>query len=360
MDAVWVGTGADGREHVLAYAGAVPPAPPTSYARLRRDADEGRADWTRIHEPRAPRAPGSVAADGHAFRIELTAGGERLGSLWALRGRAGALHIEETRLLASAADQIGQAVRRERLARQALDLEVTRRSDELKTALLVSVSHDLRTPLAAIRAAAGNLADPEVDLDDGERRQLAVAIDDEATRLNRLVGNLLDMSRVEARDLAPALTPIPLADAVEAVVERMRPLLGSRRIEIEVPPDLPPVRADATLLDQALGNVLDNVAKHTPDGTPARIEASREDDAILLVIEDSGPGVPEDAVGRLFERFYRVAPARGGTRGSGLGLAVVKGFVEAMGGTVRAAAGQQGGLAVAIRLMTDAPRTTTG
>ncbi len=354
MHAVWVTTGAEGTARLLAGAGPTPDAAPASYALLRRDADEGRAEWTRIHEPRSPRA-GRPSGEGHAYRIELMAGGERVGSLWAMRERADALQLEETRLLASAADQIGQAIRRERLGRQSLELEVTRRSDELKTALLVSVSHDLRTPLSAIRAAAGNLADPAVQLEDGDRRQLAAAIDDEAARLNRLVGNLLDMSRVEGRDLAPNLAPIPLADAVEAAVERMRPVVGRREIHIAIPGDLPPVRADPTLLDQVLGNLLDNLAKHTTEGTPARIDAVRDGDAIVLDVEDGGAGVPDEALARLFERFYRVA-GKHGARGTGLGLAVVKGFVEAMGGTAWAAHGRDGGLAVFIRLPADAPR----
>jgi two-component system sensor histidine kinase KdpD len=345
MDRVWVGLGAaEGAERVVAASrdGAAT-AIPATYALLRRGPDEGHAEWARIHQPAGNRQePGEAA-----YRIELSVGGERLGSLWAVRDAArGAPHLEETRLLAAAADQVGLAIQRDRLARQAVDLEVARRSDELKSALLVSVSHDLRTPLAAIRAAAGTLADADVELPAAERRSTATAIDEEAQRLNRLVSNLIDMSRIEGRDLAPDLEAIPVAEAIESVLERMRPLLGARPVVLDVPVDLPPLRADATLLDQVLANLLENVARHTPAGTPLRIRASQDGEGVEVSIADAGSGVPDEALPRLFDRFYRSAGS--GDGGSGLGLAVVRGFVEAMGGHVSASSERGRGLKVTL------------
>lgn len=360
MERVWVGLGAtEAQERVAASTGGAQLArKPVTYAQLRRDAAEGQARWTRIHQPAVSQSD-AVAGQPHgsAYRIELAVGSEQIGSLWAIRAaNLGEPLLEETRLLAATADQISQAIHRERLARQAMELEVARRSDELKSALLVSVSHDLRTPLSAIRAAAGNLADPEVEIDDDQRRAVAAAIDDEAERLNCLVGNLIDMSRIEGRDLVPDLEAIPLGDAVESVVERLRPMLGDRPVELVVPADLPPVRADATLLDQVFTNLLENVVRHTPPGTSVRIEASAAAGSdVLVVIEDEGPGVPLQAMPRLFERFYRAGPAPKHARASsGLGLAVVRGFVEAMGGRVLASRGEAGGLRISLSFATHA------
>ena len=359
METVWVGLGAtEAQERVAASSGDTDVARPATYAQLHRDPAEGRARWTRIHQPAASRSePAAGQPHGSAYRVELAVGSEPIGSLWAIRAaNLGEPLLEETRLLAATADQMSQAIHRERLARQAMELEVARRSDELKSALLVSVSHDLRTPLSAIRAAAGNLADPEIEIDGDERRATAAAIDDEAQRLNRLVGDLIDMSRIEGRDLAPDLEAIPLGDAVESVVERLRPTLGDRPVALVVPVDLPPVRADATLLDQVLTNLLENVARHTPSGTPVRIEASAASGSgVLVTIEDQGPGVPQQALSRLFERFYRVGPApKHGRASSGLGLAVVRGFVEAMGGHVLASRGDAGGLRISLSFATHA------
>ncbi len=360
MERVWVGLGAtEAQERVAASSSSAELAPkPATYAQLRRDAVEGQARWTRIHQPALSQSD-AVAGPPHgsAYRIALAVGSGQIGSLWAIRAaNLGELQLEETRLLTATADQISQAIDRERLARQAMELEVARRSDELKSALLVSVSHDLRTPLSAIRAAAGNLADPEVEIDEDQRRAAAAAIDDEAQRLNRLVGNLIDMSRIEGRDLAPDLEAIPFGDVVVSLVERLRPLLGNRPVRLVVPDDLPPVRADATLLDQVFTNLLENVARHTPPGTSLRIEASATAGSdVLVVIEDDGPGVPLQALPRLFERFYRAAPPpKHGRASSGLGLAVVRGFVEAMGGRVLASRGNAGGLRISLFFATHA------
>jgi two-component system, OmpR family, sensor histidine kinase KdpD len=358
MDVVSLALGQmEGQERVIASSDPSATLPSAStYALLRRAPDEDRAEWLRIHVPGPVRdAPTAGTLPSAAYRIELTAAGERIGSLWATRSvRAGRPHHEETRLLAAAADQMSQAIHRERLARQAVELEVARRSDELKSALLASVSHDLRTPLAAIRAAAGTLADPDIEVDTGERRASAAAIDEEAQRLNRLVGNLIDMSRIEGRELAPDLEPIPVMDAIESVLGRLRPLLGDRQVMCAVPADLPWILADAMLLDQVLANLLENVAKHTSDGTAVRVEARRSPDAgVVITIEDDGRGVPDEALPRLFERFYRLGLQTASARsGSGLGLAVVRGFVEAMGGTATASRAAAGGLRVSLRFAT--------
>jgi two-component system sensor histidine kinase KdpD len=351
VERVWIGVGPmAARERVVADSGGTdPPPPPGTHSVLRRDQEEGAAAWARIH-PAAlgARAPRSI------YRVEIRAGDETLGSLWIQRsGTAAAPEVEETRLLAVTADQVGQALRRERLAAQTAELEITRRSDELKSALLDSVSHDLRTPLATIRAAAGSLADAEIELSAEERRVAARAIDDEAERLNQLVGNLLDMSRIQAGALVAEISVVPLSELIESTIDRLRSRLVGHELAIEIPPELASVNIDPTFLDQVVSNLLENAVKYAPAAAPIRVRAAQSSDGstVDLVVEDGGPGVPDEALPHLFERFYRVPQPREGARhGFGLGLAVARGLVAAMGGTIRAARSDLGGLAVTISL----------
>jgi two-component system sensor histidine kinase KdpD len=365
-DRVWVVmvTGA-GSEHVLADSrpGAALPERGT-YAVLRRDGAQGRGTWRRIHPPEH-RAQEMAPA---LYRVDMTVGDESFGSLWAARSRAlGEPGTSESRLLAAAADQVAQAIRRQRLAAMAAEVEIARRSERLKSALLDSVSHDLRTPLATIRAAAGNLSDPEIAVSAEERVALGAMIDGEAHRLNRLVSNLLDMSRVESGALSPDLELVPVAPILEAVLDRLHGTLENHRIETEIPDELPPAWADPLMLDQVLTNLLENAAKYVPAGGRVRVRATDADsdadadgDAITLTVEDDGPGAEGDPE-RLFGKFHHEGRAReGARRGTGLGLAVVRGLVEAMGGSVAAARSDLGGLAVAIRLPSGAAVAPTG
>ena len=359
MERTWVGLGATVmHERVVADSGGVATPRPTvgMYAVLQRDREEGAATWTRIRAETAGarRAePSGMTRRAALFRVELRSADESVGSLWSQRAAlAGQPLLEETRLLAAAADQIGQAVRRERLQAQAAELEIARRSDELKSALVDSVSHDLRTPLATIRATAGSLADPAIELSDADRRAAAAAIDAEAHRLNRLVGDLLDMSRIQGGALVADIEVIPLDELVRPAVERARAGAGDRPVDLELPPDLPSVRADAALLDQVISNLLENAARYAGPDAAIRVHgAANPDTTVSLVVEDGGAGVLDEDLPRLFDRFYRVAPATDGRRrGFGLGLSVVKGLVEAMGGSVTAARSGLGGLAVTVTL----------
>ena len=355
MSRVWVGIGRTiASERVAAdsnpESGA--PKPASTYRVLQRDRAEGDATWTRIHPPTAARATHESGGRRSAYRIELRAGDETIGSLWAERAVQEPPHLEETRLLAAAADQLGAAVRRDRLLAQAAELEIARRSDELKSALVDSVSHDLRTPLATIRAAAGSLADPDIELPAGERRTIASSIDAEAARLNHLVGDLLDMSRIQGGALVPEIEVIPLSELIGPAVERASAAAHDRPIHVDLPVDLPDVQADAALLDQVVANLLDNAVKYAGDGTAIRVKAARlSEDLVALTVEDGGPGVPDEALGSIFDRFSRIdRPGQGARRGFGLGLAVVRGLVEAMGGSARADRSDLGGLAVTVTL----------
>lgn len=359
MSRVWIGLqGPSPLERVAADTGlGDEPVAPARHDILKRTEGDAPALWVGLHA--APRSIRSVpGTDLAAYRVVIEAGERPLGSIWALRPRVrGPVSREETRLLAAAADQVGQALERDRLRRDATSVEVARQSEALKSALLDSVSHDLRTPIATIRAAAGSVLAGGDALD---RASVAEAIDRQAVHLDRLVTNLLDMSRIEAGELRPELHPVLLDDAVTDTVDRLRSMLGGRDVRVDVPQDLPPVLVDEVYLDAVLANLLDNAHKYSPDDATIRVSAcvAADEKRVRLVIEDAGPGVPDEAAGRLFEKFYRVAQAGAGTRrGSGIGLAIVRGLTEAMGGAVTAGRSSLGGLAVTVELLPTAPAT---
>jgi two-component system sensor histidine kinase KdpD len=361
MTRVWIGLGPTiAQEQVAADSGAPAAQPPIgAYFLLRRTPAENRSEWTRISPPIRP-APRAQAPN--VYRVAINDGTDEIGSVWALRNRAsGEPTIEETRLLAATADQVGQALLRDRLARQATELEIARRGDELKTALLDSVSHDLRTPLATIRAAAGSLADPEITWTESDRSRTARQIDVEADRLNRIVSNLLDMSRIQAGALRPEVEVLPLEDVVRAVLSRYDASLGERSIRLEMPPELSPVLADPVMLEEVLVNLLENIGRYAPANAPVLIAADEEGGRIVLRVEDGGSGLPPEAMGKIFDKFYRHSTAKTHSgRGTGLGLAIVKGMVEAMGGQVSAGRSELGGLAVRIELPAGSPAPESG
>lgn len=351
MERVWIGLGSTwAQEQVVASTDPgveTPGAGP--YSLLRRGTADGQPEWVRLSPP----GPPVGRREGMAlYRLELADGNETIGSVWAARDpRLGRPTGEETRLLAAAADQIGQGIMRDRLSEQATELEVARRSEELKAALLDSVSHDLRTPLATIRATAGTLADPTLELAPEAARSMAQEIDAEADRLGRLVGGMLDMSRIAGGALQTRPEPMPLAEVVEPALHRARAALAHRPVHVTIPDDLPPVAVDPVLANQILDNLVENVTRHVPPDASLKVSAEREGDLVRLRVEDAGPGVPPDAMAHLFEKFYRVPTRRDPARqGTGLGLAMVKGLAEAMGGSVAASRSAMGGLAIDVWL----------
>src|SRR5829696_592879 len=310
---------------------------------LQRTPGDEPARWSLVVAPGGSRRGAST---NRTYRVRIEASGDAIGSVWASRGRDEPEPDRvQTRLLGAAADQVGQALARDRLADEARAADIARQSDALKSSLLQSVSHDFRTPLAVIRAAAGSLAD-ERALSEADRLANLAAIDREVEYLNRLVANLLDLSRIEAGSLRARTDVYDVDDLVSGAVDRVRARLGGRVVEVAIAPAL--VRVDAVFLDAALGNVLENALLYTPRSSRIRVSARVADDtSTVLTVEDDGPGVPDTAIGRLFHRFYRVPGAEGEGRGGlGIGLAVVRGLVEAMGGTVSARRGTMGGLAI--------------
>jgi two-component system, OmpR family, sensor histidine kinase KdpD len=351
MTRIWVALGTDdASERVSADTGSDQPAKiPGLHHVLQRTPDDTPARWLRVHQPSQRR--GAQTNGREAYRVRIEAGGKSLGSIWALRDRhVGEPDRTETRLLSAAADQIGQALAHDRLAAESQAAEIARQSDALKSALLQSVSHDLRTPLATIRAAAGTLR-PDSGLSVEDQRESADAIDREVEYLNRMVTNLLDLSRIEAGALRAESDVYELDDLVGRTIDRLRSRLGDRPVELEL--SVPPVEVDPVFLDEALTNALENAIKYTPAGTAIRVAAEQLPGKALvrLTVEDAGSGVPEQALSRIFEKFYRVPGSAGGSRsGTGIGLAVARGLVEAMGGQVAARRGDGGGLAIDIDL----------
>jgi two-component system sensor histidine kinase KdpD len=349
MSRVWIALGGDdSSERIAADTEEGPRAPVPGQVRvLQRMPGDTPAKWLRVHRPSARSRPG---LGSEAYRVRVEAGGAVFGSIWALRAREdGEPDRTEARLLAAAADQLGQALAHDRLAAESQAAEIARQSDALKSALLQSVSHDLRTPLATIRAAGGTLR-PGSTRTEEDLAETAETIDREVEYLNRLVTNLLDLSRIEAGALRAERDVFELDALVGGTLDRLRPRLAGRPLEVSL--DASPVIVDPVFLDEAVTNIVENAIKYTAPDTVLRIGATElGNDRVRLTIEDAGPGVPDASMSRLFEKFYRV-PGRPATSraGTGIGLAVVWGLVEAMGGRVRARRSELAGLAIEIDL----------
>jgi two-component system sensor histidine kinase KdpD len=224
---------------------------------------------------------------------------------------------------------LGAAIERDALLREVVETSALRRSDDLKTALLRAVSHDLRSPLTAILTAVGALDSPSVT--DAERAELVGDIGGEAERLARLVDNLLDMSRLEARAAEPRVEWCSIEEVIVAAVDDVALPAGTFALALDA--DLPLIRADAAQLERAFANLLENSARYS-GGHPVSVRARVVGPRVLVRVVDRGPGVPAAETARIFEPFYRAPGAANGHRGSGLGLAIVRGFVEANGGRV--------------------------
>ena len=352
LERVWIATERGGQIVILADSEPGRPLPASAFTTsLVRTPGDAPARWVRSHDHK-PAGGHSGETGAEILRVRMEADGAVIGAVKATRARAsGQPSRETTRLLALAADQLALAIRHDELRREATEAEIARQGDALKSALLDAVSHDLRTPLASIRAAAGSLSDPDMPIAEDAARSAGAAIDLEAQRLDRLVHEVLDLSRIEAGALRPDLEALDLRDVVERAVDRLRPLLGERPVTIDLPDELPPVRSDPVLLDTIVGNLVENAGRYAPPPAPLAISAVTGDGLIRFVVEDGGPGVPAQSLPRLFDKFYRVDRVGGGSRrGLGIGLAVVRGLAEGMGGTVEASPSPLGGLRIVVEL----------
>jgi len=244
---------------------------------------------------------------------------------------------DERRLLDALLDQTALAIERSTLVERADEAQVLAEADKLRVAMLTSLSHDLRTPLASILGAATTLIAGRNLYDARQTGELLATIREEAERLDRFVGNLLDMSRLEAGVLGVKPESVDIAELVETAAKRLSRRLSDHKLELVLPADLPPVLADSLLLEQAIFNLLDNAVKYAPAGTTIRLQAHLAENKLIVTISDEGPGIPPEAMAHIFDKFYRAKAADSRVAGTGLGLAVARGFVEAFGGSLEAA-----------------------
>jgi len=322
------------------------------------EADLAAARWSWAHNRPAGRGADTLPGARWLF-LPFRTGRGAVGVLGIQRDEPGPLLTPDgRRLLDALADQAALAIERITLAEAIDRARIMAETERLRAALLTSISHDLRTPLATIIGSLTSLRSYGASYDDKTRDEFMATIQAEAERLNRFIGNLLDMTRLEsgAIDLKPELAD--LAEIVGTALQRSAKLLAAHRVEIELDPDLPMLRTDYLLLEQALFNLLDNAAKYAPAGSRVLIRARRDGGSVLVEIVDEGPGIPPQDLERIFDKFYRVHAEDRQRAGTGLGLAICRGFVEALGGTMSAGNRRDGSGAIfAIRLPTASAET---
>jgi two-component system sensor histidine kinase KdpD len=262
--------------------------------------------------------------------LELEAGGRRLGTLYVREGAESSLAIRR-RFLPALASLVAVAVDRERLAHEAVETEALRRNDTIKTAVLQAVSHDLRSPLTAIRVAAESLESPGLALDERDRRELLETVRLEVERLERVVGNLLDLSRLQAGAAKPNRELWAVDELLAQALEQLGAQAG--RVELTLPEEAPVVEVDAIQVERVLVNLLENALKFSPPDETVHVKVTTTRSEVLTRIVDHGPGIVEGDLERIFEAFGQAAGA-GERAGSGLGLAIARGFGEGNGGRV--------------------------
>jgi two-component system sensor histidine kinase KdpD len=256
---------------------------------------------------------------------------------------------DNRRLLDAFATQAAMAMERIQFSRQAEQAQILQARENLERALLNSISHDLRTPLVTVTGVLSSLKEDGAHLSDGVRKELLETAFSEAERLNRFVGNLLDMTRIEAGAVRLNSEPCDVQDLVGCALAALDTRLGSRQVSFKMLPIMPLVPMDLVLMTQVLVNLLDNSLKYSPPDSLIEVLASTEAAWLVLEVADRGPGVPEHDLKRVFDKFYRI-PIPEGAGGTGLGLSICKGIVEAHGGRISAENRAGGGLSIVIRL----------
>jgi two-component system sensor histidine kinase KdpD len=284
---------------------------------------------------------------GEPSVIPITTRGGEVGEIVAVpRAAHPEFGPEERGVLQTLAAQVGLAIEGVRLGSEAREARIEAETNRLRAALFSSVTHDLRTPLASITASVSSLLDEGSPLRPEDRRDLLETIDQEAGRLNRVVGNLMDVARMRSGAVVPSKTPVAFDEVVEGVVAQSETVLKDHDVRLLLREDLPTVAVDVGLLDQALTNVLENAARFTPPGRRIDVSVARWHDGVQVRVADRGPGVPPAERERVFEPFVR----GDGSSGTGLGLAIARAIVEAHGGTIRIGEAPGGGAAVVIEL----------
>jgi two-component system sensor histidine kinase KdpD len=259
------------------------------------------------------------------------------------------LNPAQRRLMEAFANQAAQAIERVKLAEEARQIKLLQAAEKLQNALLNSISHDLRTPLVSITGALTSLDEQSDSLDEENRRSLIVTAREEAERLNRLVGNLLSMTRIESGAIKLHCEPGDIQDVIGTALEQLGTRVAEHEIIVNVSDDFPLVSMDFTLIVQVVVNLLENAVKYSPRGSLIEVSAILLDDKIRLEIADQGVGIPPEDLTRVFDKFYRVQRPEN-VSGTGLGLSISKGIVEAHHGNIYARARAGGGTIVSAEL----------
>jgi two-component system sensor histidine kinase KdpD len=319
------------------------------------DKDSAAADWAWANGKPAGRGSTTLPTSNWLFMPLRTARGP-VGILGIQMEGQDFLGPEDSRLLETLADQAAVAIERTSLVADVEAARLAAETERLRSALLSSLSHDLRTPLVSILGASTSLIKYQDDLSKGDRNELAHTIQDEAERLNRFVQNLLDMTRLGSGSMKPNADWADLSDIVRAAVERAAKLLKRRQVRIDIDPAIPLLNVDSVLVQQVFFNLLDNACKYSPAGSTVTIWARAKQDQVLIEVCDQGAGIPEADREKVFDMFYRVQAVDKQSAGTGLGLAICRGIIEAHGGSIKAEPGLNGaGTCVVIALPKHVP-----
>jgi two-component system sensor histidine kinase KdpD len=304
---------------------------------LLDDADLAAARWAWEHNRPAGRGSDTLPGAKRLF-LPMRTGRGAIGIVGIDSDKPGPLLTpDQRRQLDALIDQGALAIERVFLVEDVDRAKRSMEADRLRSALLTSISHDLKTPLAAILGAAGTLRQLSGALDDAAKADLLATIIDESERLNRFIANLLDITRLESGAIVPQTTLQDLGELVGTALARAAKILAHHKVDVELAADLPMLELDPVLFEQVLFNLLDNASKYAPANTAIRIRSWREAQSVVLQVLDEGAGIPAGDVERIFDKFYRAQKGDQVRAGTGLGLAISRGFVEALKGTITAA-----------------------
>lgn len=300
------------------------------------DADLAAARWSWDADSTTGRGTDTLPGARWLF-VPIRTGRSPIAVIGVLPTTAGhALTTAERQLLDAVGNQAAVAIERVTLVADIDQARLGAERERLRSSMLTSVSHDLRTPLASIIGALSSLRSRNARFDEPTREELLGTAQSEAERLDRFVGNLLDMTRLDAGAIVPKREPVDAGDLVSTALRRAGPILQDRAVSSAVAPDLPPLSLDFVLAEQALFNLLDNAVKYSPADGRIEVAARPAGGRVEIVVRDEGPGIPPEALDRLFDKFYRADAGDRRRAGTGLGLAIARGFVEAQGGTIAA------------------------
>ncbi len=300
------------------------------------DADLAAANWAFMHDRSAGRGADTLPGARRLF-VPMRTGRGAVGVVGFDADKEGPLFSpEELRLLDALRDQSALAIERVNLAEALDEARIAAETDKLRAALLTSISHDLKTPLASILGSASTIRDFRKDLDAAAEQELIGTIIEESERLNRFISNLLDMTRLESGAIAPNLSYNDLGDIVGSTLRRCKKILAGFTLDVQIPPKLPMLMIDSVLMEQTLFNIIDNAVKYSPAGSRIIVRARLETSGLVIEILDEGDGIPAAETEKIFEKSYRIRKGDGVRAGTGLGLAICRGFVEALGGKITA------------------------